>query len=59
MSNTEIDINLAITDGTFVGLMEAAGTYSIERQALYDRWRMLYTQYKELEFRVLLKICQV
>jgi hypothetical protein len=60
MSNTTmLDINRAITDGTFIEFMKTTATYTTERQELYDRWKMLNSTYKELEFRLLLKICQV
>jgi hypothetical protein len=57
ISDTDVDMNLSITDGTFIDLLKSSGTYTAGRQQLYEQWQALYAEYTQLEYRVLLKIC--
>jgi hypothetical protein len=54
-----MEINSAITDGTFVEFLRSIDEYSLERHALYKQWLDLCKEYTKAEFRVLLQICQV
>lgn len=55
MSSEQSQVHLAITDGTYIDLLRSSNQYTPERHDTYKRWKQLLKEYKEVEFKALIR----